>query len=81
MKELFVGENQLKELLAKEPNALTSLEMEILRARRSYLTDEQLVKYGLNETNVEPTPEVGATPVSTPEVEVPVKAKKAKKSK
>ena len=49
----FVGGNLLKGLLEKEPAALTEVEMDILRARQSYLTEEELEKYGIGEDKVE----------------------------
>ncbi len=45
----FVGGQMLTDLLAKGPDAITKDEREILRARKSYLTNEQIRKFGVDE--------------------------------
>lgn len=39
---------KLDELLAQEPAALTEEDIAFLNARRSYLTDDQVKEYGLD---------------------------------
>jgi hypothetical protein len=48
--ENFVGREEVLKILAKDPSAVTDAEREILRARRSYLTDEEKERYGIEET-------------------------------
>lgn len=56
----------LAELLAKSPADITEPEMVFLKARRSYLTEEQLINFGLVESpKMQPGDE---TPVSNEEV-------------
>ena len=45
----FVGGNALQDILDKQPDAIAESERDILRARRSYLTDEQVERFGLDE--------------------------------
>lgn len=45
----FTGGKLLQELLEKEPSGITGLEKDILKARKTYLTEEQIEKFGLNE--------------------------------
>ena len=46
-KERFAGEDVLNEILFRgmqDANSITELERDVVRARRTYLTDEQIVK-------------------------------------
>lgn len=45
----FVGGDYLQSILDKLPDAITEDERDILRARRSYLTEQQIKDYGLEE--------------------------------
>jgi hypothetical protein len=45
----FVGGNELQKILDKLPDAVTEGERDILRARRDYLTEEQIKRFGLEE--------------------------------
>lgn len=45
----FVGGQLLEDILKKLPDAITEEERDILRARRSYLTEQQIKDYGLDE--------------------------------
>jgi len=47
--ENFVGKDLVLGILNKQPDAITDAEREILRARRSYLTEEEKERYGLTE--------------------------------
>jgi len=64
----FVGGKWLKEILEKQPDAITEEEKDVLRARRSYLTKSQIKDYGLGKKpKVESPPEEEEE--STPEAE------------
>ena len=69
----FTGGNLLQAILDKQPDAITEAERDILRARRSYLTPEQIKNYGLDEEVAEKEEEI----VETPKVET-AKEKKAR---
>ncbi len=43
------AQNQLDAILSKDPNALTDEERSVLNARRSYLTEAQLIDFGISE--------------------------------
>lgn len=75
----FVGGNALQAILDKLPDAITEGEREILRDRRSYLTEEQIKRFGLEEKEI---PKGEITPPAPP-VEPPIetKAKKSRKLK
>ena len=87
----FAGGQMLTDLLTKGPDAITELERDVLRARRSYLTDEQIRKFGVDEQKEEletiptddnsekdePEPE----PEPEPEKEPSDKKKKEKKGR
>ena len=45
----FTGGNALQVILDKLPDAVTKEEKDILRARRDYLTEEQIKRFGLEE--------------------------------
>lgn len=45
----FVGGDALKVILDKEPGAVTGEERDILRARKDYLTEEQIEDYELED--------------------------------
>lgn len=45
--EDFEGKNLVLEILNKDPSAVASEEIAILRARSSYLTDEEKKRYGI----------------------------------
>ena len=47
--EKFAGENMLNEILAKDPDSLVEDERAVLRARISYLSKEQIEKFGVEE--------------------------------
>jgi len=70
----------LNEILSKEPAALTEDERDFLMARRSYLTEEQKVNYGVTEPSVESSSEdaeaseAGLNPDEAPK-KAPKKAK------
>lgn len=53
----FVGGNLLQEILNKQPDAVTEEETDILRARRSYLTPEQIKNFGLEKSKKASAPE------------------------
>jgi hypothetical protein len=81
MAEKFAGEDLLLKILEKSPDAVTDDERDVLKARRSYLTEEQIEKYGLNEEEAEEeleTPPMGEAPKKPEEPEKP-KKKKGKK--
>ena len=65
----FVGSKEVEEILEKHPSGVTSAEIDILIARRSYLTEEELNRFGLDmEGNVvTPTAEIPSddAPVET----------------
>ena len=69
----FVGGNDLQVILDKLPDAVTEGERDILRARRDYLTEDQIKRFGLEE------PKVEVAPPETPLVEP--KVKRGRKSK
>ena len=71
----FVGGNALQAILDKLPDAVTEAERDILRARRDYLTEEQVKRFGLDEEKVEAAPPEGEAP--TPKKET-AKEKKAR---
>jgi hypothetical protein len=83
----------LDSILAKDLSAVTSSDLEFLRARQSYLTDEQKEKYGLVEVKTPETeqektevkePEATVEPESPEEVktpEAPIKAPKKRSKK
>lgn len=76
----FRGGDMLKKLLEKEPAALTKVELDILKARRSYLTEEEVEKYELEEKEEEvEEPEEELEEEEEEEVEPPKKSKKNKK--
>ena len=49
MSEKFEGEIKLNEILDKDPGSIVEVEREILKARISYLTKEQIERFGLNK--------------------------------
>jgi len=53
MAEKFAGEDMLKAILDKNPDSLVEEERAILRARRSYLTSDQIKKFGVRVKKVE----------------------------
>jgi len=91
----FAGGQMLTDLLTKGPDAITELERDVLRARRSYLTDEQIRKFGVDEQKErletiptdddsekdEPEPEPKPEPEPEPEKEPSDKKKKEKKGR
>ena len=81
MKELFIGENEFRVILAKDLNVLNEYELSVLRARSSYLTDEQKAKFGLMpvEEPVEAIEPVKEPIVPTPTLKPAPKKKVEKK--
>jgi len=53
MAEKFAGKDMLKAILDKNPDSLVEEERAILRARRSYLTSDQIKKFGVRVKKVE----------------------------
>ena len=53
MAEKFAGEDMLKAILDKNPDSLVEEERAILRARISYLTSDQIKKFGVAVKKVE----------------------------
>ena len=53
MAEKFAGKDMLKAILDKNPDSLVEEERAILRARRSYLTSNQIKKFGVAVKKVE----------------------------
>lgn len=49
----FEGGEMLATILRKELAALTNVEIDILRARRSYLTKDEIKRYELDKSKVE----------------------------
>jgi hypothetical protein len=47
MAKKFEGEELMQEILDKDPQVVTEEERDILRARKSYLTREQIANFGL----------------------------------
>ena len=47
MAKKFEGEELMQEILDKDPQVVTEEERDILRARRSYLTREEIARFGL----------------------------------
>ena len=47
--EKFAGEKMLNEILAKDPDSLVEDERAVLRARISYLSKEQIEKFGVGK--------------------------------
>ena len=65
----------MRKILDKDPQSITEVERDILKARRSYLTEEEIKKFKLDE---EAAPVVAPEePASAPKPE----SKPAKKSK
>lgn len=71
-----LSQEKLAEIVAKEPASLTDSEIEFLRARRSYLSEEQRAVFK-DVLNVESE----TSQESADEPEPSKKAKKAKKAK
>jgi len=76
MLEKFAGENELKIILAKNPQSLNEYEFSVLRARVDYLTAEEKEKFGLNVIEVkEEVPEFPVVDRTAPP-ELPKELKK-----
>ena len=71
-----LSQEKLAEIVAKEPASLTDSDIEFLRARRSYLSEEHRAVFK-DVLSVE----AEAPQESSEESEPPKKAKKAKKAK
>jgi len=52
----FVGGKELKAILDKGPSGVTEDEKAILRSRITYLTEQQIEDFGLEEKSAEETP-------------------------
>jgi len=75
--ERFAGENMMRDILAKDPAVVTEAERDILRARKTYLTREEIEKFGLDDVKAEPVAPV-AEPVKPAEPATPAPARTRK---
>lgn len=79
MAEKFAGEDLLLKILEKDPDAVTDDERDVLKARRSYLTEEQIKKFGLDEESEEEPEEPETPPMG--DAEKPKETAKEKKAR
>jgi hypothetical protein len=76
----FVGGNFLQSILDKLPEAVTDEEREVLKARRAYLTDDQLERFGV-DVEEEPKEEFKEEPQEELETTEEPKEESAKEKK